>query len=78
MRAIDGAWMHRITLPTHLIKEHVFAIASLRGEVFQHAVRSDSMLKAQLLPELHTNCISERGTGDGGKAMGRELEGLEF
>lgn len=42
-----------------LVKEHILAILSIGGEVFQDAIRGDAVLQAQSLPELETNCGME-------------------
>lgn len=42
--------------PSHLVEEDVLAVVPLRGEVLQHPVGGDAVLRADLLPELAPCC----------------------
>ena len=39
----------------HLVKKNVLAVSAERGKVLQHAIGTDAVLQAQLLPELHAD-----------------------
>jgi hypothetical protein len=54
----DSAW--NISRIIRLIEKNVFAISAFvcRGVWFECAIRRDTVLKAQLLPELRSNLIT--------------------
>ena len=39
-----------------LIKEYVFAISTICGEVFENPIGTDAVFQTQLLPEFRPNC----------------------
>ena len=45
-----------------LVEEDILPITAFCREVFEIAILTDSMLQAQLLPELTTNCDHVRNT----------------
>lgn len=44
-----------VMLVIRLVEEHIFAVVSLRRVLFQDAFSADTVLHAQLLPELVTD-----------------------
>ena len=43
---------------SNLVKEHILPVSTLGSEVFKITILADTMLKAQLLPELTADCAS--------------------
>ena len=50
------AGVNRQTFGSDLVKEDILPVPAFCGEVFEIAILTDSMLQAQLLPELTTDC----------------------
>ena len=48
---------------TNLVEEHILAVNTFRGIIFQHSFRTNSMFGTQFLPEFETNCKTEREPG---------------
>lgn len=58
--ARSTAWGRR-----YLVKEDVFAVGALSGELFHDALGADAVLGAELLPELEPDCGEARSDGPG-------------